>query len=140
MKMLRLLGSSHLCILSCRTCLPPLCPPPPRGQAAGAALCRLQSRCGVLCKPLGFCDSSVSSFCRGVQLKNPFYSIWTTEVGTELAVSFDPVQAQHTLLVAEGGGLALWVLLPDSCSHRRRFSSWLARAGHCRVPWWTMKP
>ncbi|OXB82176.1 UNVERIFIED_CONTAM: hypothetical protein H355_009055 [Colinus virginianus] len=39
---------------------------------------------------------AVGSFClfifdmceRGVQLKNPFYSIWTTEVGTELAVSF----------------------------------------------------
>ncbi|PKU28684.1 protein hypothetical protein [Limosa lapponica baueri] len=41
---------------------------------------------------------AVGSFClfvfdmceRGVQLKNPFYSIWTTEVGTELAVSFQP--------------------------------------------------
>ncbi len=25
---------------------------------------------------------------RGVQLKNPFYSIWASDVGTELAVSF----------------------------------------------------
>uniref|UniRef100_A0A8D2MA85 Wnt ligand secretion mediator n=2 Tax=Zonotrichia albicollis TaxID=44394 RepID=A0A8D2MA85_ZONAL len=39
---------------------------------------------------------AVGSFClfifdmceRGVQLKNPFYSIWTTEVGTELAMAF----------------------------------------------------
>ncbi|KAK7812330.1 hypothetical protein U0070_024600 [Myodes glareolus] len=39
---------------------------------------------------------AVGSFClfifdmceRGVQLTNPFYSIWTTDVGTELAVSF----------------------------------------------------
>lgn len=30
----------------------------------------------------------VASLCRGVQLTNPFYSIWTTDVGTELAVSF----------------------------------------------------
>ena len=28
---------------------------------------------------------------RGVQLKNPFYSIWASDVGTELAVSFDYV-------------------------------------------------
>lgn len=25
---------------------------------------------------------------RGVQLRNPFYSIWVTDVGTKLAVSF----------------------------------------------------
>ncbi|RMC08809.1 hypothetical protein DUI87_15060 [Hirundo rustica rustica] len=39
---------------------------------------------------------AMGSFClfifdmceRGVQLKNPFYSIWTTEVGTELAMAF----------------------------------------------------
>ncbi|KAL8178493.1 UNVERIFIED_CONTAM: hypothetical protein K2H54_049251 [Gekko kuhli] len=39
---------------------------------------------------------AVGSFClfvfdmceRGVQLKNPFYSIWTTDVGTELAMAF----------------------------------------------------
>nr|XP_060628638.1 protein wntless homolog [Anolis sagrei ordinatus] len=39
---------------------------------------------------------AVGSFClfvfdmceRGVQLKNPFYSIWATEVGTELAMAF----------------------------------------------------
>ncbi|NWH39664.1 WLS protein, partial [Chloropsis hardwickii] len=30
----------------------------------------------------------LSPLCRGVQLKNPFYSIWTTEVGTELAMAF----------------------------------------------------
>uniref|UniRef100_A0A8B9SFR0 Wnt ligand secretion mediator n=1 Tax=Anas platyrhynchos TaxID=8839 RepID=A0A8B9SFR0_ANAPL len=32
--------------------------------------------------------SVFSSLRRGVQLKNPFYSIWTTEVGTELAMAF----------------------------------------------------
>lgn len=41
-------------------------------------------------------------------------------------------QAQHTVLVAEGGGPALWVLLPDTCSRRRPSSSWLARAGALR--------
>lgn len=30
-------------------------------------------------------------FPRGVQLTNPFYSIWATDVGTELAVSFIPI-------------------------------------------------
>lgn len=38
--------------------------------------------------PLPWLCPSLSSLCRGVQLTNPFYSIWTTDVGTELAVSF----------------------------------------------------
>lgn len=40
---------------------------------------------------------------RGVQLKNPFYSIWTTEVGTELAVSLTGLGQAHVLAVGSWG-------------------------------------
>ncbi|XP_029473932.1 protein wntless homolog isoform X1 [Rhinatrema bivittatum] len=37
----------------------------------------------------GSCCLFIFDMCeRGVQLKNPFYSIWTTDVGTELAMAF----------------------------------------------------
>lgn len=45
----------------------------------------------------------VFSLRRGVQLKNPFYSIWTTEVGTELAVSLTGLWQAHVLGVGRGG-------------------------------------
>lgn len=35
--------------------------------------------------------------CRGVQLTNPFYSIWATDVGTELAVSFFNLSGKNNL-------------------------------------------
>lgn len=34
---------------------------------------------------------------RGVQLKNPFYSIWASDIGTELAVSFLWPNVEHSL-------------------------------------------
>lgn len=92
MKTLRPLGTSQQHILAQEDTCPPRVLLAPKGKQHRAL--------PASWPPWQLC---VFSLRRGVQLKNPFYSIWTTEVGTELAVSLTGLWQAHVLGVGRGG-------------------------------------